>query len=91
MLAESQKMAGLYKDAIKSYDSAMKTSRDPNLYFIVANLYDDKLNDAPNAIKYYEMYLERVKNNVSLLNSDYGKSIKKRLDYLKEKQNKVVR
>ncbi|MEI6049080.1 MAG: tetratricopeptide repeat protein [Bacteroidota bacterium] len=90
MLAESQKSGGFYKEAIDTYIDAMKTSSDVNLYMIVANLYDDKLNDIPKAIYYYDLFLDKMTSSKSNFKSDYAESIKKRLDFLKEKKNPAV-
>jgi tetratricopeptide (TPR) repeat protein len=91
MLAEAQKMAGLYKDAINTYLSSIKLSSDNSLYMIIANLYDEKLKDIPKAIIYYELYLENVKNSKMNFKSDYLDSVKKRLAFLKEKQSQAVK
>ena len=61
-----------------------------NLYMIVANLYDDKLNDIPKAIYYYDLFLDKMTSSKSNFKSDYAESIKKRLDFLKEKKNPAV-
>ncbi len=84
MLAESQKGAGLYKDAISSYLTAIKTSSDPNLYMIIANLYDEQLKDVPKALYYYDLFLTSIKNTSrSGVSSAYVESIKKRVEFLK--------
>jgi tetratricopeptide (TPR) repeat protein len=88
MLAEAQKAGGLYKEAINTYLSALKISSDLNLYMIIANLYDDKLNDITNAIYYYELFLNKIKPDKTTFKSDYVESVKKRLEFLKEKLNK---
>lgn len=86
MLAEAQKKGGFYKEAIATYLNALKLSTDINLYMIIANLYDEKLNDLPKAIYYYERFFESLKNEKMNFKSDYVESIKKRIDFLKEKQ-----
>jgi tetratricopeptide (TPR) repeat protein len=84
MLAEAQKNAGLYQDAISSYLSAMKVSNDPSLNMIIANIYDEQLKDVPKAIYYYELYLANVKKmNKAAFTSEYAESIKKRVEFLK--------
>lgn len=84
MLAESQKGAGLYQDAISSYLSAIKTSSDPNLYMIVANLYDEQLKDVPKALYYYDLFLTSIKKfSKPGTTSEYVESIKKRVEFLK--------
>jgi tetratricopeptide (TPR) repeat protein len=83
MLAEVQKRSGLYQEAINTYLNAQKTGFDPNLYMIVANLYDEKLHDIPKAIIYYQLFLDTLKNAKMNFKSDYIEKIKKRLDFLK--------
>jgi tetratricopeptide (TPR) repeat protein len=86
MLAESQKKGGLYKDAIDSYINALKTSPDVNLYIIIANIYDEKLSDTKNAIHYYELFLEKLKTVKMNFKSEYVDSVRKRVQFLKDKQ-----
>jgi len=84
MLAESQKGAGKYQDAISSYLTAIKTSSDPNLYMIVANLYDEQLKDVQKALYYYDLYLTNIKKTSRPgATSEYVESIKKRVEFLK--------
>ncbi len=89
MLAESQKKGGLYKEAIDSYKNALKISTDVKLYMLIANIYDEKLNDSKNAIFYYELFLEKVKTAKINFKSDYIESVRKRIQFLKDKQNGV--
>jgi tetratricopeptide (TPR) repeat protein len=89
MLAESQKKGGLYKEAIETYLSALKTSPDISLYMIIANLYDEKLKDPKNAIYYYNIFLEKLKTAKMNFKSDYIESISKRVVFLKEEQKKA--
>jgi tetratricopeptide (TPR) repeat protein len=89
MLAESQKKGGLYKEAIETYLSALKTSPDVSLYMIIANLYDEKLKDPKNAIYYYDLFLEKLKSSKMNFQSDYIESIMKRVMFLKEEQKKA--
>jgi hypothetical protein len=90
MLAESQKKGGLYKESIDSYLNALRTSPDVNLYIIIANIYDEKLNDTKNAIRYYELFLEKLKTVKMNFKSEYIESVRKRVQYLKDKQNGVT-
>ena len=91
MLAEAQKAAGLYKDAIDTYLSSLKLSSDLNLYMIIANLYDEKLKDTTKAIRYYELFLNKIKTDKINFKSDYIESIKDRKEFLKEKFNPSVK
>ena len=83
MLAEAQKNAGFYKDAISSYLTAQKYSSDVNLYMIIANLYDEKLKDTPKAIYYYELFLDKIKKSRMTFKPDYIDKVKERLEFLK--------
>lgn len=83
MLAEAQKNAGFYKDAISSYLTAQKYSSDVNLYMIIANLYDEKLKDTPKAIYYYELFLDKIKKSQMKFPPDYINKVKERLEFLK--------
>jgi len=85
-LAEVLKSDGLYKEAITAYLNGQEIRDDPNITMIVANLYDEKLNDIPNAIHYYQLFLDKIKEPVRFFQQDYIESIRKRLEYLKEKQ-----
>ena len=85
MLAEAQKAAGLYNDAINTYLSSLKLSSDLNLYMIIANLYDEKLKDTTKAIRYYDLFLNKIRTDKITYKSDYVESIKERKKFLKEK------
>lgn len=89
MLAESQKKGGMYKEAIESYLNAIKTSPDINLYMIIANLYDEKLDDPKNAIYYYDLFLGKIKASKINFQSEYIESVQQRAAYLKEEQKKA--
>jgi tetratricopeptide (TPR) repeat protein len=83
LLAESQKGNGLYNDAIKSYLRAVEISGDPNLYMIVANIYDEQFEDRKNAVKYYQLFLDGIKKSGGAFSGKYLDSIKDRMEYLK--------
>ena len=83
LTGESQKENGMFGDAIKSYKAAMKFKPDPNLYMIMANLYDDKLNDRKNAIYYYQKFLENIKDSKMNFTPEYSETVKKRIEFLK--------
>jgi tetratricopeptide (TPR) repeat protein len=91
MLAESQKAGGLYQEALKTYINALKLSSDVNLLMIIANLYDEKLKDLPNAIAYYQLFLNKIRTEKVPFKSDYIESIRKRVQFLKEKLNPPVK
>jgi hypothetical protein len=83
MVAENQKQAGLNKAAIDSYLKAQVYVNDPNLYMIIGNIYDEKLNNPQKAIYYYQLFLDNLKNARMTFTADYIDAIKKRVEYLK--------
>jgi tetratricopeptide (TPR) repeat protein len=83
MVAENQKQAGLNKAAIDSYLKATVYVNDPNLYMIIGNIYDEKLNNPQKAIYYYQLFLDNLKNARMTFTADYIDAIKKRVEYLK--------
>ena len=89
MLAEVLKAAGQYQEAIATYLNAQKIESDENLYMIIANLYDEKLNDPAKAIYYYQLFLNNIKTTKMSFSSYYVVSIKKRLEFLKENQKQA--
>lgn len=88
LYAESQKSIGLYKEAISSYLRSQQISNNPNNYMIIANLYDEKLNDRMNAIIYYQKYLENLLATKYPIQPEYIETIKERLEYLKTNPSK---
>jgi len=83
LLAEILKSDKQYVEAITAYIKSQEFRSDNNVYMIIANLYDEKLKDIPKAIRYYELYLNKVKNSKDKYDSDYTESIRKRIESLK--------
>jgi len=83
MLAEVLKSDGLYEDAITNYLLGQKLTSDINTSMIVANIYDEKLNNIPKAIYYYELYLNGIKSIKSNARAEYIEKVKKRVEFLK--------
>lgn len=83
LCAESQKDNEMYQEAIASYLKAQNLKPDPNLYMIIANIYDDKINDKEKAIIYYQQFLDNLKKSRMNFTPEYAETIKKRLEYLK--------
>jgi len=83
MVAENQKQAGLNKAAIDSYLKAHVYVNDPNIYMIIGNIYDEKLNNPQKAIYYYQLFLDNLKNSRMTFTADYIDAIKKRVEYLR--------
>jgi tetratricopeptide (TPR) repeat protein len=90
LLAEQLKNDGQYSKAIAAYIKSQEFRSDDNVIMIVANLYDEKLKDTPKAIRYYEMYLNRIKNAKDY-DSKYLESIRARLDALKNPNPAIKR
>ena len=84
LYAESQKDNGMYKDAIESYLKAQVIKPDPNIYMIIANLFDEKLNDKKNAVCYYQKFLDNLKDARMNFTPEYAETIKTRLAYLQK-------
>jgi tetratricopeptide (TPR) repeat protein len=84
LCADSQRDNGSYKDAIASYLKAYAINSDPNINMIIANIYDEKLNNKERAISYYQRFLNTQKNSKMKYPSSYIVKIEKRLEYLKK-------
>ncbi len=84
LLAEVLKSDNKYAEAISAYIKSQEFRSDNNVIMIIANLYDEKLKDSPKAIRYYEMYLNKIKNSKDKYDPDYSESIRKRIESLKE-------
>jgi tetratricopeptide (TPR) repeat protein len=82
LLAEELKNDGQYAKAVAAYVKSQEFRSDDNVIMIIANLYDEKLKDTPKAIRYYESYLNKIKNAKDY-DSKYVESIRARLDALK--------
>ncbi len=85
-LGETLKSDGLYNEAIENFLTGQKFGMDLNIDMIIANIYDEKLNDIPNALKYYQIFLNRYKNNKMKFSPKYVEAIQKRVDFLKQQQ-----
>jgi tetratricopeptide (TPR) repeat protein len=84
LLGEVLKSADRNAEAIEAYVNSQKYRSDTSVLMIIANLYDEKLNDGPKAIRYYEMYVKKIKNSKNEYDSDYTESVKKRIESLKK-------
>ncbi|MBI5008089.1 MAG: hypothetical protein HZB98_00195, partial [Bacteroidia bacterium] len=78
----------LFKDAIDYYNRALEIDHNINVLMVIANLYDEELNDRDNAIKYYRTFLERIKGSEIAFPSEYIEQVKKRLEYLEKEKAK---
>jgi tetratricopeptide (TPR) repeat protein len=88
LFAESQKENEQYQYAIESYMKAQGIKSDPNIYMIIANLYDEKLNDREKAIFYYKKFLDNLKDARMNFTPEYKQTIKMRLAYLQKNPTK---
>ena len=86
LCAESLKGNGNYPDAISGYLKAYDIDNDPNLYMIIANIYDEKLNNKEKAIYYYQKFLNNFKKSKMKFTPEYVEKIQKRLEFLKSPQ-----
>jgi tetratricopeptide (TPR) repeat protein len=83
LLAEVLKSDKKYSEAISEYLKSQEYRNDNSVYGIIANLYDEKLKDKPQAIRYYELYLRKLNASKEKYDPDYLASIRKRIDSLK--------
>jgi len=83
LIADSQKEKGSYRNAIESYNKAYAINSDPNINMIIANIYDEKLNNKERAITYYQRFLNTMKSSKMKFPPSYTLKIEKRLEYLK--------
>lgn len=90
-LAGILKSDGKYKDAIDNFLKGQKFGPDMNINMIIANIYDESLNDIPNAIRYYQLFLNNYKSSKMHFTPKYVEAIQKRVDFLKEKQATAVK
>jgi tetratricopeptide (TPR) repeat protein len=84
LCADSQRDNGNYKDAIASYLKAYAINSDPNINMIIANIYDEKLNNKERAITYYQKFLNTQKSSKMKYPPAYIEKIEKRVEYLKK-------
>jgi tetratricopeptide (TPR) repeat protein len=84
LLAEVLKSDSRYGEAISAYLKSQEYRSDISIYVTIAILYDDKLNDIPKAIQYYELFLNRQKGTKDGFSSNYIEAIKKRIESLKK-------
>lgn len=83
LCAESQKANEDYKDAIDSYLKAYAINGDPNINMIIANIYDEKLENKERAIYYYQRFLNTRKSSKMKFPREYIEKVQKRLEFLK--------
>jgi len=62
LLGESYESMKQNKEAIDIYKRGLLFENNGSLYYNIALLYEDKLNDKKNAISYYTQYLNSIKD-----------------------------
>lgn len=86
MLGEAYKSDGKYEDAIENYLESQKLYPNVSVNMMIANLYDEKLNNIPKAITYYRKFLSDYKSGQVTYPEEYIGNIRTRLSWLEEKQ-----
>lgn len=84
----SQYEADYNADAIESYKNAYNINSMPGMLLMIANIYDDKLSDKVNALKYYRLFFEKTSKDKMPYSPDYIEKVRNRFEYL-EKQAKL--
>lgn len=62
LLGESYESMKQNKEALEHYKKGLQFENNGSLYYNIALLYEDKLNDKKNAISYYTQYLNSIKD-----------------------------
>ncbi|HEX2969580.1 MAG TPA: hypothetical protein VHO46_10815, partial [Bacteroidales bacterium] len=81
-LGSQQKADSLYVEAVSSYTTAYETWGNTGVLMMIANIYDENLNNPEKAVSFYKKFI-----TVSQMSNypDYIGSIKKRIEYLENK------
>jgi hypothetical protein len=67
---------------------AYSINKDPDINMIIANIYDEKLNDKERAIYYYQRFLNTQKSSKMYFSAEYIEKVEKRLEFLKKPPSK---
>ncbi|WP_316817439.1 tetratricopeptide repeat protein [Pedobacter nyackensis] len=62
LLGDSYESMKQNKEAIETYKRGLLFENNGSLYYSIALVYEDKLNDKKNAISYYTQYLNSIKD-----------------------------
>ena len=89
LLAEVLKSDSLYSEAISTYLKSQEYRSDISIYITIANLYDEKLQNIPKAIQYYELFLNKQKSTRDRFSPNYIEAIKNRIESLKKTKQQV--
>lgn len=86
MLAEAYKDDGMYKAAIDHYLNCQKYDPKISVSMMLANIYDEKLNDPVKAITWYKRFLAEYQSSGVPYPPGYIDNIRDRLAFLEDKQ-----
>lgn len=86
MLGEAYKDDGKYREAIDSYQKCQRYDPKISVSMMIANIYDEKLNDQPKAITYYKRFLSEYKTSGVPYPEEYITNIRERLGFLEAEQ-----
>lgn len=86
MLGEEFKNVKMFDDALKSYNRSQELMHDTNITLMIANIYDQELNNVPKAISYYRQFLNSYKSSSFMYTAEHIDALKKRVEYLEEQQ-----
>lgn len=84
LIGDSYKQEKSYSKAIDQYLKAFALNNDPNLNMVIANIYDESLNNRERAIFYYQKYLDTEKFAKMKMPPPYIQKVRDRLIYLKQ-------
>lgn len=76
-----------YNKALDNYLKCYELTKNTTVLMLIANVYDENLNNPARALPYYRQFLSiyKTKKNVTYT-EDYITSIRNRVDYLERKQ-----
>lgn len=89
MLGEAYKDDGKYREAIDNYMKCQRYDPKISVSMMIANIYDEKLNDQPKAITYYKRFLAEYKNSGVPYPEEYITNIRERLGFLESRQAEI--
>jgi len=75
-----------YSEAVNYFLLSLEKGRNENLLMAVANIYDEKLNNVPKAIRYYRQFLSEARKQGTSMTDEYVGKVRKRLEYLEKTQ-----
>lgn len=82
LLGDAYENLNQNKEAIEVYKRGLLFENNGSLYYNIALVYEDKLNDKKNAVSYYSQYLNSIKN---------PQQQKRHISYIKNKIEELKR